>query len=67
MEKKSVVVPGEEVYVKCKVLRVEIDEIGRTNYELKPVNFGGDFNKFISNETNIFELKFINIQGELLW
>ena len=66
MEKKSVIVPGQEVYVRCKVLRADINEKGQTTYQLKPVDFGGDFNKFISNEANIFESKFINIQGELL-
>ena len=54
MERKSVIAPGEEVYVRCKVLRVEIDEKGRIVYQLKPVDFGGDLNKFISNEANIF-------------
>jgi len=61
MEKKTVIAPGEEVYVRCKVLCVEIDEKGRAIYQLKPVDFGSGLNKFISNEANIFESKSINI------
>ena len=67
MEKKTVIAPGEEVYVKCKILRVEIDEKGRTTYQLKPINYGSDLNKFTSNEANVFESRFISFQGELLF
>lgn len=55
MNRKIVIVPDEEVLVKCKVLKSTISEDGKVSYTLKPTSWKLNTNKFIAQEIDIYE------------
>lgn len=55
MNRKIVIVPGEEVLVRCKVLKSTISDDGNVYYTLKPTSCELNINKFIAQEIDIYE------------
>ncbi len=55
MNRKIVIVPDEEVLVRCKVLKSIISDDGKVYYTLKPTSWELNTNKFVAQEIDIYE------------
>lgn len=55
MNRKIIIVPDEEVLVKCKVLKSTIHEDGKVYYTLRPISWKLNTNEFIAQEVDIYE------------
>lgn len=57
MNRRIIITPGEEVLVKCKVLKSTIYEDGKVYYILKPISSQLNVDKFTAQEIDIYEQK----------